>query len=396
MLRTVLLLGLWLHMTAPAAAIELRRGLNLDIWVEWLPVETMLARDGFLDTFPDWRRYVPEDRLAELRANGFDFVRLPIEPGPLLALGPGERRSTLLAQVVETVEQLHEAGLAVIVDLHLVSRPGQRFGAEAVLGEPHAFAAYLELVDALGRSLDGLDPTRTAFEPMNEPNHDCDAVERGRAVLWPPMLERLHATARSAAPDLPLVLSGACWGHAQGLVVLDPNLIDDANVIWSFHSYEPFLFTHQGAEWLTIAERYLAEVPYPPSRLTSAAIDRLARAAADRARGAHRARDFRYRLEAYRRAGDAVAAAPIALVADWADRHGIPRHRLLLGEFGAMPADGRLQLLADKRRAAEAAGIAWAVWSWGDAMAITTGGTVRQLDPAVLEALGLRAGREKP
>ena len=396
MLRRAILFALCLLSAAPAAAIELRRGLNLDIWVEWLPVETMLERDGFLDTFPDWRRHVPEERLAELPTAGFDFVRLPIEPGPLLALGPGERRSTLLAQVVETVEQLHEAGLAVIVDLHLVSRPGQRFGAEATLGEPPAFAAYLELVEAVGRSLDGLDPARTAFEPMNEPNHDCDAVERGRAVLWPPMLERLHATARSAAPDLPIVLSGACWGHASGLVVLDPHLIDDPNVIWSFHSYEPFVFTHQGAEWLTIAERYLSGVPYPPGRLTTTEIDRLARAAASRSRRAHSTHDFRYRLEAYRRAGTAATHAPIDQVTAWADRHGIPRHRLLLGEFGALPADGRLQLLAEKRQAAEAAGIPWAVWSWGDAMAITTGGTVRQLDPAVLEALGLRAGPETP
>ena len=395
MLRAALLLALCLLSAAPAAAIELRRGLNLDIWVEWLPVETMLARQGFLDTFPDWRRHVPEERLAELRTSGFDFVRLPIEPGPLLALGPGERRHALLAQVVETIELLHEAGLAVIVDLHLVSRPGQRFGAEAVLGEPHTFAAYLELVEGVGRSLDGLDPARTAFEPMNEPNHDCAAVEQGRAVLWPPMLERLHATARSAAPDLPLVLTGACWGHAAGLVVLDPTLIDDANVIWSFHSYEPFLFTHQGAEWLTIAERYLQGIPYPPSRLYTADIDRLARAAANRSRGAHRARDFRYRLETYRRAGDAVATAPITLVTDWADRHGIPRHRLLLGEFGAMPADGRLQLLEEKRRAAEAADIAWAVWSWGDAMAITLDRSNRKLDPAVCAALGLEGCSSK-
>ncbi len=378
-----------LLLAAPATALELRRGLNLDIWVEWLPVEAMLARDGFLDVFPDWRRHVSEERLPELRAAGFDFVRLPVEPGPLLALGPGARRQSLLDQVVETIEDLHAAGLAVVVDLHLVSRPGAPYGAEAVLGEAHHFAAYLELVEAVGRALDGFDPSRTAFEPMNEPNHDCAAVAEGDAVLWPPMLERLHATARSAAPHLPLVLTGACWGHAQGLASLDPTLIEDENVVWSFHSYEPFIFTHQSAEWLTIAERYLTDVPYPPSRLDDALIDRLSREAAKRSGGAYDRHAFRYMLDAYRRTAATVAREPIDLAAAWADRHGIPRDRLLMGEFGAMPGD-RLAFLQDKRRAAEEHGIAWAVWSWGDAMAITSGGAERRLDPAVCGALGLQ------
>ena len=385
----LMVLGLVQALVAgPATALELRRGLNLDIWVEWLPVQAMLEQDGFLDVFPDWRRHVPGGRLAELRPSGFDFVRLPIEPGPLLALGPGDRRRALLEQVVETVGLLHAAGLAVIVDLHLVSRPGEPYGTEAVLAEAHHFAVYLDLVDAMGRVLDGLDPARTAFEPMNEPNHDCDAVANGDAILWPPLLERLHATARSAAPDLPIVLTGACWGHAQGLAALDPALIEDENVIWTFHSYEPFIFTHQSAEWITAAERYLQDVPYPPSRLDDRTIDRLSREAASRARGAHDRHDFRYRLDAYRAAGDAVARAPIDLAAAWADRHGIPRNRLLMGEFGAMPGD-RLALLEDKRRAAEAHGIPWAVWSWGDAMAITLDGPERLLDPAVCGALGL-------
>jgi hypothetical protein len=373
----------------PASALELRRGLNLDIWVEWLPVETMLERPGFLDVFPDWRRHVPAERLADLRQSGFDFVRLPIEPGPLLALGPGERRQGLLDQVVATVRLLHDADLAVIVDLHLVSRPGSPHGTEAVLADPHRFAAYLELVEAVGEALTGLDPARTAFEPINEPNHDCAAIALGKSVLWPPMLKRLHAAARHAAPDLPIVLTGACWGHAAGLTALDPELIDDANVIWTFHSYEPFVFTHQGAGWISVAERYLEDIPYPPDRLDDHSLDRLAQAAARRAKGAHDVHDFRYRLEAYRRAGTAATRTPIEAVAAWADTHAIPRDRLLLGEFGAMRGTDRLAFLEAKRLAAEEQGIPWAVWSWGDDLAITLDRSSRRLDPAVCTALGL-------
>jgi endoglucanase len=174
-----------------------------------------------------------------------------------------------------------------------------------------------------------------------------------------------------------------------GLIALDPGLIDDTNVLWTFHSYEPFVFTHQGAEWISVAERYLEDVPYPPDRLDDRTLDRLAQAAAQRAGGTHDVHDFRYRLEAYRRAGTAATSTPIEAVADWADRHAVPRDRLLLGEFGAMRGTDRLAFLEAKRWAAEEHGIPWAVWSWGDAMAITLDRATRKLDPAVCTALGL-------
>ena len=81
-------------------------------------------------------------------------------------------------------------------------------------------------------------------------------------------------TARGAAPGVTLILSGACGSMIAGLEALDP--IQDANVVYTFHFYEPYVFSHQGAPWMTSEPmyRYLNAVPWPPRGLKPATLGR--------------------------------------------------------------------------------------------------------------------------
>jgi endoglucanase len=45
---------------------------------------------------------------------------------------------------------------------------------------------------------------------------------------------------------------------------IDPREFPDDNLIWTFHSYEPFLLTHQGATWAGDFIPYVTGLPYPP------------------------------------------------------------------------------------------------------------------------------------
>jgi endoglucanase len=97
MKRFALPLGLALLCTplcAETAAdrLDLHRGLNFEIWVEWLSTEEMVASPDFLTLYPDWRRHVSAAELASVKAAGFDFARLPMDPAPLLRIGPGPRQ----------------------------------------------------------------------------------------------------------------------------------------------------------------------------------------------------------------------------------------------------------------------------------------------------------------
>jgi hypothetical protein len=382
-----------------------KRGLNLEIWNEWLTADEMVARPGFLDIYPDWRGVVPDGAIAELRARGFDFLRLPMDPAPLLRLGPGPEQDALIAQIVTTAREVQATGLKVIVDMHSIPRPDESWGTDDIVGDPALFDAHVALVARVGAALHGLDPTRTAFELLNEPTGDCDAIYGGGPMTWPAQLARLHAAARAAAPDLPLILSGACWGGADGLAVLDPADYADDNLLWSFHSYDPFLFTHQAASWTGGTLPFFADIPYPPASLDDDLAASLAGDAETRVKDGYITSDTpvtRADLDAemvrYRSLPPDVISAELRRAADWADRHGIPRNRLILGEFGAIREDmtgrrfentNRAGFLDDKRSAAEDLGIGWAVWVWSGSFGIVEDDATRRMAPEICTALGL-------
>ena len=378
---------------------SLSRGLNLPIWVEWYSVDQMIADPGFLTPYPDWRRLFGAERLRQARTDGYDFIRFPVDPGVLLAVGPGAEQDRMIADIRAGAEVILDAGLTVVVDMHAIPRPEEDWGTEAVVAG--LWPDYLALVGRVGAALDGLDAARTIFEPLNEPTHDCEAIAAGTAQDWPAQLVQMHAAARRAAPDLTLVLSGACWGGAYGLAALDPALIPDRNVIWSFHSYEPFSFSHQGAEWTYAPLKYLSGLPYPPDKLTEGVAKELEEAAIERMTGAEGTADraaMNALLQAYRQTPREEIGREIEVAIAWARAHEIPPSRLFLGEFGTnlprlSPGPGlmdRAAFLSDKRRAAEAAGIAWAVWSFEGSMRVTQDGPVPQpMEHAFCTALGL-------
>jgi endoglucanase len=91
----------------------------------------------------------------------------------------------------------------------------------------------------------------------------------------------------------------------------------------------------------------------------------------------------------------AAMAKPMDIAAQWADRHGIARSRLLLGEFGmirqeygnpyVVPAAERAAYYRDAIRLAEERGIAWSMWSYSGAFGIVEAFDGRKAEPDVLD-----------
>ena len=58
-----------------------------------------------------------------------------------------------------------------------------------------------------------------------------------------------------------IVVTAANWGSYNNLANLP--VYRDANLIYTFHFYDPFMFTHQGASWTSPSMVPLAGVPFP-------------------------------------------------------------------------------------------------------------------------------------
>ncbi len=387
---------------AAAAAPRLRRGMNLWPWFaltrEFPPPRTDYAWPPFQDGRP-----VPTvDDLRRLRDAGFDFVRLPVDPGPFLAFA-GARRAALLETLGGAVALCLARDLSVVVTL-MPNEATHFWNAAHLVSDASApgFEAYRGLVADAARLLRGHAPGRVLLEPLNEPPQGC------AATAWRSVQGSLLRAARDAAPSLPLIATGSCGGMIDGLTALDPgDALALAPVAFTFHFYEPYLFTHQGAPWMAEpVYRDLNAVPWPGSagsfEATMAAVERRAAADATRPSGetaaalAETRRVLRVYFDA--RPDKGFVERYFARVKTWGDSHGIAPGGILLGEFGALrtdarytaaPAPDRARYIRDVRQVAEASGFPWAFWNLFDGMGLMDE-TTRALDPAIAEALGLR------
>ncbi len=387
---------------SPPAALRLRRGVNAWPWFSLTREYPAPRIDYGWPAFQPQRPVPTRDDLVRLREAGFDFLRLPVDPGPFLATA-GAQRADLVRDLMAAVGAILSADLSVIVNVQ-ANGATHHWNPDNLYGSPQAplWPAYRALVAELAATLSAIGPARIALEPVNEPPQACGAAD------WASMQIQLLTAARGSAPGLTLVASGACGGMVPGLAALDPApLARFAPLLFTLHVYEPYLFTHQGAPWMREpVYRALNRVPWPASAgslaATLAAVQ--ARMEADPTLSAKAKAEAdaitRTKLAEY------FAAQPDARflrhhlepARDWADRHGIPPHRLVMGEFGALRsdaryvaagADDRARYVRDMREAAEAAGFPWAFWNLFDGFGLMDDVT-RALDPAIIAALGLR------
>jgi hypothetical protein len=248
------------------------------------------------------------------------------------------------------------------------------------------------------------DTEATALEFMSPHDAQCDGAS-GRE--WEASLEGVVRAARRAAPDLTLILSGACGGSAKDLIQLDPTAFGEGRILYGFHFYEPLDFTHQGlgpakdvkgAPWPadTVAEP-LALVF---SKLLISQDETLS--LADREK---RITSVRHYLDGYLAGAweESRLKARFSEIRAWTERYRLPPGRLFLTSFGVMPANpnrggaldaDRFRWLSAVRCEAEALGAAWTYseHSNREGMSPTSDDKLRRPDPLALRALGLASG----
>lgn len=189
---------------------------------------------------------------------GLNHIRLPIDY-PFLEDDdkPGEYKAKNLKVIDNFVGWCVRRKIHCLLDLHWA--PGHHF----MKGEENDLwhnAASLERFCNIWRHFaeryKEIKPSELAFDIMNEPVAK-DAEDWNRVAG-----ECLKAI-REVDTNRVVVIGSNEWSNARTFPKL--RVFDDENVVYTFHFYDPFLFTHQRAGWGGVTRFYQETVPYPGS-----------------------------------------------------------------------------------------------------------------------------------
>jgi len=179
------------------------------------------------------RRFRDSDA-TNIRQAGFATVRLPVRfSGHAGASPPYAIDPAFMARVRHVVDANLAAGLNVILNMHHYD---EVFTAPDRHGE--RFAALWRQIATEFRDA----PAGLWFELINEP-HERLNDSNLNSLLAPAL-----AAVRETHPTRPVIVGGQNWSGIDSLTTLQ--LPDDPYVVPTFHYYEPFNFTHQGASWV--------------------------------------------------------------------------------------------------------------------------------------------------
>ena len=332
------------------------RGMNLANWFENF---SNISEIHF-------KLYTKKD-FENIKSLGCDHIRLPLElfdmtgPAPDYLLDP--LLFILLDQIIDWSEEL---GLYLILDNH-------SFEPDSVTDpniRDQLLAVWKQMADRYkDRS------NLIYYEILNEPHGIPDAV-------WHNIQQQAIDTIRAYDQTHTLIVGPANWNNYNNLKYMPE--FTDSNLIYTFHFYEPHIFTHQGTNWGSPSLENLGGVPYPydvnqmpglPEELKGTWIED--------------------RYNAYPVEGnDAWVHSQIDIAIQFMNQRQVP---LWCGEFGAYmlksQTEDRACWLERVHTYLEDNGITWAIHEYGDDFGIFELGLHHlfecDINIPIIEALGL-------
>jgi endoglucanase len=261
----------------------------------------------------EWGVVLEESYFKLIKEAGFTAVRIPCRwSAHTNSSAPFKIQSDFMNLVKWALNQAQKNDLAAVINIHhfneLFSNPDQEKDR------------FLSIWEQLAGELKDY-PTSVFFEVLNEP-HDKLTAE-----LWNVYLQEAVNVIRSIDSTHTLIIGTAEWGGVAAMQKLKLPENED-NLIFTFHYYNPFQFTHQGAEWMDGSDEWLGtQWLQSPTEVNA----------------------IRSEFEA---------------VKVWAKQHNVP---VFLGEFGAYnkaDMDSRARWTNFVAREAEKNNFSWAYWEF--------------------------------
>lgn len=214
------------------------RGVNLGGWLSQCKHEDEQHKDIF----------ITEKDLEIIAGWGADHVRLPVDYEIIELYG--YKYIDLCAKWCE------KYGLNIIFDIHKTE--GYAFynlETNALFDDRKLQLKFIDMWKKIADRYKNLK-VKIAFELLNE-------IVEPDSKRWNKLAAEAIAAIREIAPLTPIIVGGIQYNSVHTLNQLESIAdVSDENIVYTFHFYEPFLFTHQGAKWVKKIDK-ITGMKYP-------------------------------------------------------------------------------------------------------------------------------------
>lgn len=237
---------MWISFLWSATTVPFHRGVNFTNWFQ----------AGSPTEIP-FNRFTRQD-IRDIKRLGCDVVRLPMNLHAMVRDTQSWELDPLFLYFLDQVVQWFEEE-----DIHLIL-------------DNHTFDPAVNTLPSVIQPLTAIWPQiaqrykdrsrKIYYEILNEPHGISDAE-------WGAIQEEVIRAIRQVDTVHTIIVGPANWNSYQNLRNLPQ--YTDTNLIYTFHFYDPFLFTHQGATWTSPSLQSLAGVPFPydPARMPACPAD---------------------------------------------------------------------------------------------------------------------------
>ena len=353
----------------------LNKGINITNWLE----EEKTTFDG---TFK-----FDEDDVKLMAENGIKSLRLPIDLDKYAT-----NRDAFVADAADTValafddknlfgvldafnEWTAKYGMSFVIDYHEYDN-GYNTKTATNAKYTKMMAEVWKHVAAHYASSERED---LFFELLNEPDMANGKVT---SANWRKAAQEIIDSIRTVDKKHTLIFGDAEW-YSIKLLAKGTTLNDD-NVVYAIHNYEPFVFTHQGGSWTDLKTIKNIMFPYDKERWSEYSTDFGVTATLPKW--------YKDAIFNYNEMGNKEYILSLMVPAkEWAVRNNVP---VIINEFGVLniksTAEDRLNYLTAVREICDTLQIPWTHWGYTGNFSLFEGelkGT--QLIEGIDKALGL-------
>ncbi len=219
-------------------------GLNVGGWIS----------QYFDKGYDHFDEFIREKDIEQIASWGFDHIRLPVD---YEVLEKDDQPFTYIEKgfsyLDNAVAWCRKYGISVLIDLH--SAPGFKFSnyeKSTLFSDRTLQDRYIKLWETIAKRYK--NETHIAFDLLNE-------IVLPSSDPWNSLATECVSAIRAISPDRLLIIGGNNYNSIFELTNI--TIHDDPNIAYTFHFYEPILFTHQKAGWMPYLVHYNQTLNYP-------------------------------------------------------------------------------------------------------------------------------------